>query len=501
MMSRFFICIVSIIILLPHSGNCQSQVSGIVVNSSTKEPIPFVSVAVVGKPIGAVSNQNGEFNLSLKDLEVTDSLGFHFIGFKTITFGYLDLKEDMIVKMEEKVIELDAVSVRAGSFSGRELLNLALAHRDSNYPSFLQTREVFKRNNSATYIDQFDLKLEKSSMPDLDESFAKEIEDSMVRYNRSYTDHLYVLNNSPDDSLPRMGKIRGVKRIQLREEIGGEMEQIEDQLERVFNDNEKGVFWKLKTGPLSVRMNEPDEEDTREQYQTEEMQAMMKRVADSLALIHSESLFTIDKVNLWQWDFIQKSGSYSYTAQGMIPVRGERCYVVNFKGRMGKDYTGKLYISAETYAILRIEYQLKNRKSENGIKLLGIHYNEPDDSGLVLYERDKHGYYLKYSMKSSSTQFGVFRPFELIQKINKPIFNRRLNKVRINIDLLGREESTREVLVISRNPVNQQEFYKIEPLKVKTEKITKYSDDIWKGYSIIEPTKQMKEYKARVNRD
>jgi len=499
-MSRTIFSIICILFIYSGHGTCQTQVSGVVLNYTTNKPIPFASVAVVGKPIGAVSNQNGEFNLSLKDLEATDSLGFYFIGFKTITFGYGDLSEDMIVKMEQKVIEMDAVSVRAVNFSGRELLKLALAHRDSNYISFLQTREVFKRNNSASYIDQFELKLKKSSMPGLDESFAKEVEDSMVKYNRSYTDHLYVLNNSPDDSLPQMGKIQGVKRIQLKEEIGGEMEQIEDQLERVFNENEKGVFWKLKTGPISVKMNDPDEPSAKEQYDTEEMREKMKKISDSLELTHFVGLYTIDKINKWDWDFIQKSGSYSYTTQGMMPVRGERCYVVSFKGRMGKDYTGKLYISADTYAILRIEYQLKARKSENGIKLLGVHYNEPDDSGLVLYEKDDNGYYLKYSMHSTSQQFGVLRPFELIQKIKKPIFNRRLNKIDLHLNLQGRNERCNEVLVISRKPLNTEGFSQITPLKVKTEKITKYTDDIWKGYSIIEPTRQMKEYQARVNR-
>ncbi len=469
----------------------QRQISGIVINDMNGEPIPFVSIGVIDKPFGTVTNQNGEFTLNINEFTTSDSLGFYFIGFESIKFGIKDLSEGMHIRMKEKIIHMDQVSIIAKSYKGRELLNLALANRASNYPGFLQKREVFRRVNSATYIDQFDLNLEKSSMAGIDDSFVKQIEDSMIRYNRHYTDHLYILFNSPDDSLPQMGKIRGIKRIVLDEEIGGEMEQIEKNLEKVFNSSENGTFWKLKTGPVSMKITTSGDSN-----KNPEEQAKKTPIADSVKLLHAKNLYTIDKINLWSWDFIQKPGRYQYKTRGMLPIKGERTYVVDFKGGIGQDYEGQLYISAETYAILRIEYRLKTKKAENGVKLLGVKYNVSDDSGLVIYDRDVYGYYLKYAMDTELNEYAVERPFQLIQKEDRVVFNRKTNKIDLHLNIVGRDETSNEILVVTRKPITTEEFSAIEPLKVESEKITRYKEDIWKGYSIIEPTRQMKDYRS-----
>jgi len=473
----------------------QDQATGIVVHDKTHEPVPFVSIAVLNKPIGTVSNQNGAFNLHLSDFNQNDSLGFYFIGFETYYLGAEDISENMVVKLKEKILQLDEVSVVAKRIAGKELLRLAVANHDQNYPSFLQERQVFKRRNSSTKIKQFSLELDKSSFPEIDDAFIKAIEDSIIRYNRSYTDYLYALYNSPDDSVHSMGKIRGIKRISLNEEIGGEMQQVEDQLKTLFSNTEKGIFWKLKTGILSIRMTEPNEDTDKEQ--TEVQPTVRKPNYDSTITIGDKRLYTIDHINRWEWDFITKPGRYSYTTRGIIPVRGDRCYVVEFKGRAGKDYAGKLFISEKTYAILRIEYQLKNPKAKRNINLLGVKFKEPDDSGVIIYDHDEQGYYLKYAMSLETQQFSIVRPFQLIQKIDRPLFNKKLNSIKIHLHFDGFDEQCNEVLVINRKALNLESFHDIQSKPVKTQKITSYSEDIWRGFSIIEPTRQMKEYQIR----
>ena len=130
----------------------------------------------------------------------------------------------------------------------------------------------------------------------------------------------------------------------------------------------------------------------------------------------------------WGWDFIQKPGRYRYQNMGITGISGEDAYAISFRGRAGGDYQGFLYISIESFAILRIEYSLKEGSKGDGIDLLGINYREVKDEGLLLYERDRLGYYLKYSMRATETDYGIDRPFEIVRKQKRPVLNKKLNE-------------------------------------------------------------------------
>ncbi len=181
-----------------------------------------------------------------------------------------------------------------------------------------------------------------------------------------------------------------------------------------------------------------------------------------------------------------------------MAVGDEDAYAIHFTGKSRGDFQGMIYISAESFAILRIEYSLKQSKIDNGIDLLGISYNQEKDDGLILYEKDKAGYFLKYSMKSTSIKYGLDRPFEVIRKEKRPILNKKINEAALQMNIQGRQEDTQETLVVFREKSDDEKFKKILEKGAKPENITSYSDSIWKGYSIIEPTRQMKEYRAKI---
>lgn len=476
------------------SGNCQTQITGLLLNSETEETLSFVSIAIIGVPYGTVSNQNGEFTINTENFGPGDSIGFHHIGFETEIFAISDLKDGMILLMKEKRIEMSSVSIVAKSYSGRELIEMALKNKSTNYPTIPQKREVFRRRNSASYIDVFELNLKKSSLSEIDAGFAKEIEDSMMRYSRNYTDQLYTLYNIPDDSLKQLGKIHDIKKVALNEELGGDMDRIGKTLEALLTNVEGDEsFWKFKTGPISIKVNGGDSK-----RDSPENQDSLKKLFLSAEKKHPKALYNIDKVSDWDWDFLQKPSRYKYNKQRIVSIKGENAYEVNFIGRMGKDYQGVIYISTKNFAVLRIEYHLKKRKEEKGFKLLGITYNESDDSGLLLYEKDELGYYLKYAMNQQVSNFKVRRPFQLKQKGKGFILNKRINQIKIDLNIQGREESCQETLVVNRKSINPSEFKILEETIAPTEKITEYSDSLWEGYSIIEPTKQMKEYQAKL---
>ena len=52
------------------------------------------------------------------------------------------------------------------------------------------------------------------------------------------------------------------------------------------------------------------------------------------------------------------------------------------------------------------------------------------------------------------------------------------------------------MLVIEEGPINKNQFNDIkEKENVNIIYVDQFNEDLWKGYSIIEPIKQMKEYK------
>jgi hypothetical protein len=472
----------------------QQQVHGLVLDGATRQPMPFVNIAVVGSTYGTVSNQNGEFTLNPVKLDPADSIAFHYLGYETVMMKINDLKDGMTVIIKEKPVSLRSISIIANPLSPEELIRKALERKAENYPSVAQKREVFHRSNRASYINAFELSLKKSDIAEVDAQLIKEMVDSIPRYSRSYEDYLYTLFTIPADSAKTKNKVEGIKNVVLKEDDGGGLERVEKILNDLFvKKKDNKTFWKYKTGPLSFKESHVHisglEDDTT---------AGSNGKKDPLYVKNLFKLYFLEGDLGWNWDFIQKTNRYHYQNKGIIGIGGEDAYAISFKGKAGADFQGMIYISVESFAILRIEYSLRESKSAKGFDMLGIKYNEEKDDGLILFEKDKLGYFPKYSMRNTATRYGVDRPFEIIRKEKRPVLNKKINEVALTMNLQGLQESCYENLVVYREGSNEEKFRGIQEKGVKPERITSYSDTIWKGYLIIEPTRQMKEYKTKI---
>lgn len=57
------------------------QITGQVIHAKTGAPVPFANVAIVGKPLGTVTNEDGQFILRIPQSLAQDSLAISFVGF------------------------------------------------------------------------------------------------------------------------------------------------------------------------------------------------------------------------------------------------------------------------------------------------------------------------------------------------------------------------------------------------------------------------------------
>ncbi len=87
-----------------------------------KQPMPGVTVKVVGLPVGTATNEKGWFAMDLPLLK--GSLEFSFIGFKKKSVEFTEKSDTLRIFMEEDVSDLDEVVVRAyGSQKKREVVS------------------------------------------------------------------------------------------------------------------------------------------------------------------------------------------------------------------------------------------------------------------------------------------------------------------------------------------------------------------------------------------
>ena len=71
-----------------------------------------------------------------------------------------------------------------------------------------------------------------------------------------------------------------------------------------------------------------------------------------------------------------------------------------------------------------------------------------------------------------------------------------MNEIKVGFNLYVSEEYTFEILVLKYNEISNSQFRDFKQKEfVKLVYVDQFDDQLWKGYSIIEPTKQMREYK------
>ena len=89
-----------------------SQIRGVVKDSISGEPIPYVNIWVENETVGTTSEADGSFSLDIKDEKV---LIFSALGFET---KKLSSKSEVIL-LKPKVFELNEVIIEQPKFKKR----------------------------------------------------------------------------------------------------------------------------------------------------------------------------------------------------------------------------------------------------------------------------------------------------------------------------------------------------------------------------------------------
>lgn len=93
----------------------QQKVSGYVSDKANKQAIPYVSIGIIGKSVGTLSNEKGEFEFTFHENQKNDSVKIATIGYKPQVYLVADFVKEAkrAISLEPLPTQLNEVVVRS----------------------------------------------------------------------------------------------------------------------------------------------------------------------------------------------------------------------------------------------------------------------------------------------------------------------------------------------------------------------------------------------------
>ena len=197
------------------------------------------------------------------------------------------------------------------------------------------------------------------------------------------------------------------------------------------------------------------------------------------------------------FDFITDYKKYNFTIEKALTYNDELVYVLHFEpNKGGSKYSGEIYVSADTYAVLKAKYTIADGKRGQKINLkllLGIKYEELNREVLIIFNKNQsNSYSLKYLKTKFEQYMYINRSFTFIENSKD-----RSDRMKLKLDILSEGINTTEdeLLVIDSTPLTSSDFNKIkQKKKIAVEIIDQYDPSLWSNYTIITPDQAIKDF-------
>jgi hypothetical protein len=158
---------------LGYAQNDFKVIKGKVIENSNGKPLPFSSVFIKGAAIGTVANDNGEFTFNIPFKYKSDTLIVSYIGYQNFYSVVKDIPDEITIRLNEAILNLEEVSVAAKKNAGNEIFNLAikkiLAESKNQLNYFLLNgfyREIHSGNGSQTGVVECALEIRGKNVMD-----------------------------------------------------------------------------------------------------------------------------------------------------------------------------------------------------------------------------------------------------------------------------------------------------------------------------------------------
>ena len=497
------------IVLIASISNVHSQsLSAFVIDSVSQQPIPYATVQLKEK--GVITNEDGNFNFILNEtIAESDSLIISSMGYETLSKPISEFITNRIL-LTPKAIELREVIVSNKNYTADEIMELVEDNLEKNYTNDLTKKRLFHRESSSHRWTQSNFKIKKSSIDVLNQQFIDSVISSVPKNDSYYSEIVGDLYGNFNTEAQKLDLLKASKLFDKSTDL--DYEKLEEKFNDILKDNVKpGSYFKIKSGVLSFKIdadevNQLFEEDTdstdvaavnkeleeKKKNKEEEQKNYAKWRRNNLAGILS-TLPTQEDSDL---NFISKSRKYDFALQEFTYLGNDAVYVISFQPSGAADYEGTLYVNADDFALLQVDYT--NVKPVKKFNLLGISANKYLSKGKIIYNKGSNGFYgLRYFESETGERFGIKRPLKIIEK-NKVVKGRnKQNELSGNMDFVFNNVEKNEVIIFESESISQATFDAFtENNTVSPTYMPKYDPAFWEGYAIMEPNTAIKEFTA-----
>jgi hypothetical protein len=481
------------------SSHAAYPISGYILDSENKSPLPFASISVAGTNRGSISNNQGFFQLDGKGLLDTDTLLFSYLGYSRAEIPFNKFRDGQRVLLSPSTIDLKEVTIFSRNLSPEEIIARVRDKFSENHPLPPQKQRIFMHNFVRTpYSKDNRIQLLRSDF----QSFNKELyEDLYSRIPDEFIDYNDAIFNLY--SYDGKHKLKPVQAVSLQEGSSKELFRLVENSLKDFIDEfyetikDEDTYFKVKTGIFGTKIGEGSPED----YDPEESRSDSLYYSTSTGSVKYELIEALNdysRIDGKHLEFLEKPNRYHYKDEGLSWFDNEPVFKISFIPRAKGHFTGTIYVSTSSFAILQMEFSYAEGKYNDRIKLLGFGYSLDYVKARVIYEKVGSIYLVKYVSAEEIENTFVERKFSILKKKKRFLIDKELNEMKFSADIKLRINSRFEILVLDRETIDENTFQEIEEQKfVQFRKEYSNSPDIWKNRTVIVPGDALKDFERK----
>ncbi len=505
-LSVFFIFMVT-------TANAQN-LGAVVVDSISKKPVPYATVQLNNR--GLITNEEGRFKFSLdENIKETDSLFISSIGYQSIGKPLSEFT-DSVILLRPKAIELKEVIVSNKEYTSREIIEKVEDNLGKNYRTDFTRKRLFLRETYQNEILKTDYELKESTIAAFNKNFLDSVVSTIPKSNVYYTEMLGDLYGNDDADDQKLNLIKASEMYDKDKNL--DVEKLEEKFNKIVKENIKSdSYFKIKSGWFFGTKIDSDEMGDLfdEEVDSTDVAALKQRLEEEKKQKDErrknfsgykrktlgnlfENLPIFDDTD---YDVIFKPGRYNLTLENFTYLGDQAVYVIAFVPDGSPEFKGKLYINADDFALIRMDFQ--NTEPLRDFKLLGVSINEYLAKGSILFAKgNDQKYHLRYYDIIKGVRAGFKRPLKIIEKNKNVKGRRKQNELSLKVDAAFGNVNRYELVVFDEEPISEEQFDSFtENNKVLPTYMPHYDPGFWEGYNIMEPNEAIKEFTSEAKVD
>ena len=508
-----YIIIILIVFLQQGLSASEKIIRGKIFDFETNAPLPFANISILGKNIGTVSNSDGYFIFYIRNVSQYDTICFSYLGYETLKLHVLQLIDSIDISLHPIACELNEVLVSNKNLTAKEIVELTYQNFKSNHSSpSIKQKVFFHRFITTNLPSKKAITLLRSDVPNVNKDFFRELSNSLNCKFVDYQDALFYRYYTHDSI-----KLVPLKGISIDENSETESRKLlEKKIELIATklddwSKETKNYYKMRSGIFSIKLDTKNDVDT-----TSSKNSNTKGNIDTLenkelrdknyhyirtSTVNSEINKVIHKytnVESENLEFINNTRKYNYKLVGLTNNNYDPAYIISFSPKKRGLFEGEMYISTSSYAILQLDYNYLEGKSSQKFHLLGLGHSVNFKKGHIIFEKGELNYFIKYINVEKDESMSVDRNICLVRKKKRTFIDKKLNEIKVSINLKVEIKNKFELLVLEREEINSNIILKIsQPKFMKYKKEESYSLEFLRDGSLVAPTLELRKYRRK----